>query len=101
MCRAPKLILLAGRLSAKSGTAEFHPGYGFDLQKMLDQWPLKELKKQELKQQLISALQAGDKVQATLALLGEKKTVDLLANPRFKQVNALQDDGQKLTAGQA
>jgi hypothetical protein len=80
---------------------QFHPGYGFDLQMMLDQWPLKEMKKPELKQQLISALQAGDKVQATLELRGEKKTVDLLANPQYKQVNALQDDGQKLTAGQA
>lgn len=81
---------------------QFYPGYGFDLHKTLQQWPIKELKKPELKQQLISALQVGEKVQATLELRGEKTMVELQVNPQFKAVNAVkQQNGQKLTLAEA
>lgn len=80
---------------------QFHPGYGFDLEKALEQWTVKEMKKPELKQQLISALQSGEKVQATLDLRGEKVAVDLQVNPQFKTMTALKQDGRKVSLAEA
>lgn len=80
---------------------QFYPAYGFDLEKTLEQWAIKEMKKPDLKQQLISALRSGEKVQATLDLKGEKVAVNMQVNPQFKTMTVLKTDGQKVSLAQA
>ena len=67
----------------------------------MQQLPLKELKSELSKQQLIENLANGEKQNVTVRINGKDKQLSIEANPQFKTVNVFDDQNQKITIGVA
>jgi hypothetical protein len=80
---------------------EFHPGYGYDLLKADEQLPLRELKNELSKQQLLDGLANGEKQNVNVRINGQNKQLSIEANPQFKTINVFDDQNQKITIGSA
>lgn len=79
---------------------QFHPQYGFDLEKALAGWPIKGFDNDREKQQILRALHQGNNMKVTLETGKGLTQFTLQVNPQFKTVTALNDKGQKLSLAQ-
>ncbi|TRX30275.1 hypothetical protein FNW52_20350, partial [Flavobacterium sp. ZT3R18] len=96
--------LLAGRAIQKEGSwiqldlndkdsngnyliKEFHSGYGYDLEKAVQQLPLKELSNKTEADKLQDALKQGSRQSVILIKNGNEHRFYIEANPQFKLVN--------------
>jgi hypothetical protein len=68
-------------------TKQFHPNYGFDLEKVLDRHPLRELETIDGKKQLMESLQRGNRQSVTLEAEGKDIKLFIEAAPQFKSLN--------------
>lgn len=66
---------------------QFHPNYGFDLDKVLAKHPLRELESPEGKKQLVESLQRGNRQSVTLLTDGKETRLFIEAAPQFKSLN--------------
>jgi hypothetical protein len=64
----------------------FHQNYGFDLEKALAEFPIKELNNAQATQILIRSLYKGNRQLATLTQDGLEERIYIEANPQFKSI---------------
>ncbi len=72
---------------------QFHKNYGFDLQSELNRYPIKELEMPDRRQDLIDALQRGNRQPVTMDLEKGETRLYLQANPQFKVLNVYDENG--------
>ena len=80
---------------------EFHSGYGYDLEKALQQLPLKELNNKTQADKLKDDLKQGNRLPVTLIKNGNEHRFYIEANPQFKSVNIYDDHSRKITLSTA
>jgi hypothetical protein len=66
---------------------QFHQNYGYDLNKALDKFPIKELADADQKAQLLASLKKGNMQQVTIEKDGNEVKMYVEANPRFRTLN--------------
>jgi len=66
---------------------QFHQNYGYDLDKALNRFPIKELADAEQKGQLEASLKKGNMQQVTMDVDGKETKMYIEANPRFRTLN--------------
>ncbi|HLV63793.1 hypothetical protein [Galbibacter sp.] len=75
----------------------FHENYGYDLGAALSKHPIKELERQEYKDNLMESLKKGNAASATLARdEGGEQKVYVAANPKFKSVTLYDTNMQRM-----
>jgi len=79
---------------------EFNSSYGYDLEKAVQQLPLKELSKIEA-DKLKDALQQGNRQSITLIKNGNEHRLYIEANPQFKSLNIYDEHSRKITLSNA
>lgn len=70
------------------------PGFGFDLEKTLDQFTIKELNDEKKREQLIRSVQNGNRPQVTVVKDGEERKLFMEVQPRYSQANFFREDGK-------
>ena len=80
---------------------EFHSGYGYDLEKAVQQLPLKELSNKTQADKLKDALKQGNRQSITLIKNGNEHRFYIEANPQFKSVNIYDEHSRKITLSTA
>lgn len=110
--------LLSGRAIKKNGTwvqldfndkdangtfrmKEFHSGYGYNLEKILQQLPLKELLNKSEADKLHDALKNGNRLAVSFIKNGNEQRYYIEANPQFKSVNIYDEHARKITVNTA
>lgn len=76
---------------------QFHSDYGYDLEKALQQLPLKELLNKSEADKLQSELKNGNRVSVSFMKDGNEQRFYIEANPQFKSVNIYDDHSRKIT----
>ena len=71
----------------------FSENYGFDLEKTLSKYPVKEMETPEGSDKLISSLKKGNLQAVTFTQNNEESTKFISANPQFKNLNVYNHDG--------
>jgi hypothetical protein len=71
----------------------FGENYGFDLEKTLAKYPVKEMASPEASEKLMHSLKKGNAQAVTFVQNGEESTKFISANPQFKNLNVLNHDG--------
>jgi hypothetical protein len=66
---------------------QFHQNYGYDLDKALGKFPIKELANEDQKGQLTASLKKGNMQQVTMDIDGKETKMYIEANPRFRTLN--------------
>ncbi len=66
---------------------QYHEGYGFELEKAVSKFPIKELNDEMLKERMMKSLIKGNITTVTFAKDGKEETMNLSANPQFKNIN--------------
>lgn len=80
---------------------EFHSGYGYDLEKALQQLPLKELLSTTEAAKLKDALKQGSRQSVIIIKNGKEHRFYIEANPQFKSVNIYDEHSRKVTLATA
>jgi hypothetical protein len=75
---------------------QYHQNYGFDLEKTLSKYPVKELQNEKFKESLIRSLERGNLQSATFILNGKEEKIFLTPNVAFKSLSAFDDKMQKI-----
>ena len=76
---------------------QFHSDYGYDLEKALQQLPLKELLNKGAADKLQSELKNGNRVSVSFVKDGNEQRFYIEANPQFKSVNIYDEHSRKIT----
>lgn len=76
---------------------QYHQNYGYDLQKNLAQFPIKELAEDQSRERLIKSLEKGNLQQVTLQLPDGDKKVFITPKLEHKALSALDEKGQKVS----
>jgi len=74
----------------------FGENYGFDLEKTLSKYPVKEMETPEAADKLINSLKKGNLQAVTFSQNGEETPKMIAANPQFKNLDVLNQDGSKM-----
>ncbi|MCI9843655.1 hypothetical protein [Flavobacterium pectinovorum] len=80
---------------------EFHFGYGYDLEKAIQELPLKELTNKTEGDKLNYSLKQGNRLPVTLIKNGNEHRFYIEANPQFKSVNIYDEHSRKITVSTA
>lgn len=75
---------------------QYHQNWGFDLNKTLEKYPIKELKNEQYKANLIRSLERGNLQSATFELNGKEQKIYLTPNPNFKSLNAFDENKKSI-----
>jgi hypothetical protein len=76
-------------------TNQYHvPTYGFDLEKVLDKFQVKELDDPKRREALIQTLENGNRPLVTIIKEGEDIKLFIEAVPRYSQLNFFREDGK-------
>jgi hypothetical protein len=75
---------------------QYHQNYGYDLEKTLSKYPIKELQNEKFKESLIKSLERGNLQSTTFLINGKEEKIYLSSNPAFKSLNAFDADMQKI-----
>jgi len=75
---------------------QFSEGFGYDLEKSLSRFPIKELIDPEQKEALIKSLQKGNQQQITIDQDGKPVKFYLEASPQYKTVNAYNEQQKSI-----
>jgi len=80
---------------------EFNSGYGYDLEKAIQQLPLKELTSKIEADKLKDSLKQGNRLPVTLIKNGNEHRFYIEANPQFKSVIIYDEHSRKITLSTA
>jgi len=80
---------------------QYHQNYGFDLDKVLAQHPIKELGNDEHKSNLLDSLKKGNRQSVTFIRDGVEQKNHIEANPQFKIINIYDSNMQRLGNNQS
>lgn len=78
---------------------QFHQGYGFDLDKVLAKYPIKELGATEQKEQMVRSLEKGNMTSVTFVKDSKEEKMYITANPQYKSLNVYDLDLKKIFQG--
>ncbi|WP_114782326.1 hypothetical protein [Botryobacter ruber] len=70
---------------------QYHENYGFDLEKTLKQYAIKELQDPEQKEQMMRYLQKGNTLQVTALQEGQEVKRFIEASPQYKTINVFDE----------
>jgi hypothetical protein len=76
---------------------EFHSFYGYNLEKVLQKLPLKELLNQSEADKLHDGLKNGSRLAVSFIKNGNEQRYYIEANPQFKSVNIYDEHARKIT----
>lgn len=76
---------------------QFHSDYGYDLEKVLQQFPLKDLLNKVEADKLHDGLKNGNRISVSFVKDGNEHRVYIEANPQFKSVNIYDEHSRKIT----
>jgi hypothetical protein len=80
---------------------QFHQNYGYDLDKVLERYPIKELLNPEHKQRLLESLGGRGNRQSVTFLLPDKELKVLIeASPQYKSLNLYETNGRRIYSQQ-
>lgn len=71
----------------------FNQKHGYDVEKALEKFPIKELANPELKWEITNALKAGEQVPVTMDIQGKEVNMLISMNPRFRTLNVSDEKG--------
>lgn len=80
---------------------EFHSIYGFDLEKVLRDLPIKELRESTTAYQLLDRLKQGSREAVSFLRDGREQRYFIEANPQFKSINIFDEHSRKITLSTA
>ncbi len=86
--------------TAQNGNYEikqYHQNYGYELEKVLARYPIKELEKEESKQQLVRSLERGNLQSATFEIGSKEEKLFITPNVSFKTLTAYKGTGQRVS----
>jgi len=66
---------------------QYHQNYGFELEPVLNRYPIKELNNEEEKTRLIKSLEKGNRHAVTFTEQGKETKVHIEASPQYKSLN--------------
>jgi hypothetical protein len=66
---------------------QYHEGYGYELEKAVTKFPIKELGDVELKDRMMKSLIKGNITSVTFVKEGKEEAMNISANPQFKNLN--------------
>jgi len=75
---------------------QFHSGYGYELDKVIEKYPVKELSDPELKEKIMKSLEKGNVTAVTFNKEGNSEKMFIEANPQFKSVNVYDSSMKKV-----
>lgn len=78
-------------------TKQFHQNYGYDIEKVLGKYPVKELADEQSRKQLLSSLERGNLQAATFQVDGKEERLFITANPEYKTLMAYNSANQKVS----
>ena len=78
---------------------QYHSGYGYELEPVLNRYPIKELSSDEDKVKLIKSLEKGNQHPVTFVKGGKEEKMHVEANPQFKTLNLYDAKMQKVFQG--
>ncbi|PRY03677.1 hypothetical protein CLV24_13925 [Pontibacter ummariensis] len=70
---------------------QFHENYGFDLEKTLRQFAIKELEDPQQKERLLRSLERGNQQQVTAVQNGQETKRFIEASPQYKTINVFDE----------
>ena len=76
---------------------QYHQNYGYDLEKVLAKYPIKELSNEKFKESLLKSLEKGNLQSATFLANGEEKKLFITPNVAFKTLHAYDGDHMKVS----
>lgn len=79
----------------------YHQNYGYDLEKVLANHPIKELTNEQDKTRLIDSLNKGNRQSVTIIENGNEQKHFIEANPKFKSINVYDGSMQRIVNKQA
>jgi len=79
----------------------YHQNYGYDLEKVLANHPIKELTNEQDKTRLIDSLNKGNKQSVTFIENGNEQKHFIEANPKFKSINVYDGNMQRVVNKQS
>lgn len=83
----------------ESGNYEFkqyHQNWGFDLEKTLSKYPIKELENEKYKSSLVRSIERGNLQSATFKIDGKEEKIYLSALPGFKAMSAFDSEMKRI-----
>lgn len=80
---------------------EFHSSFGYDLLKVLQDLPIKELQEKDTANQLLDRLKQGSREAVSFLRDGRAYRYYIEANPQFKSVNIYDEHSKKITLSMA
>lgn len=76
-------------------TLQYHvPTYGFELDKVLDKYGIKELGNEKQREQLTRSLENGNRPLVTVMKDGQETKLVMEVQPRYSQLNFFREDGK-------
>ena len=75
---------------------QFSSGYGYELDKVLDKFPIKELGDAEQKEKMMKSLEKGNMTSVTFNKDGKEDKMFIEANPQFKTLNVYDASMKKM-----
>jgi hypothetical protein len=78
---------------------QYHSGYGYDLEAVLNRYPIKELSNDEDRLKIMKSLEKGNIHQVTFLKEGKEDKMHIEANPQFKTLNLYDVKMQKVFQG--
>ncbi len=78
---------------------QYHSGYGYELEPVLNRYPIKELSNDEEKARMIKSLEKGNQHPVTFTRDGKEEKMHIEANPQFKTLNLYDAKMQKVFQG--
>lgn len=76
---------------------QYHQNYGYDLEKTVSIFPIKELEDPAQKEALLKSLQKGNVQSVTFEKNGFAEKLFIEAAPQFKSINAYDHNGQRIS----
>lgn len=80
-------------------TKQFHEKYGYELETVLNRYPIKELQTAEEKEKLMKSLSKGNLQHVTFVKNGTEEKMFIEANPQYKTLNVYDHKMQKKGQG--
>lgn len=80
---------------------EFHSSFGYDLEKVLQDLPIKELRERATAYQLLDRLKQDSREAVSFLQDGKEQRYFIEANPQFKSVNIYDEHSRKITLSAA
>jgi hypothetical protein len=78
----------------------YHENYGYNLEKALGQYPIKEMSDPKLKEDLMKSMEKGNLQAVKMEVKGKEETFFIQAEPQYKDINVFNKNQSRLDKDQ-